>query len=479
MRSLTGLTGALLGLLLLAGGQLMAQDNFAAPPPPANLDQLGKNIQRTMTLLATSTPEHRNKVRILFYGQSVTASKWSYDLADDLRKQYPNADLTIENRAIGGYQAEALIKTADYDLYPFYPDLTIYHCWGGVKTGEQEEIIKRIRQRTTSEVMLWTTHFRFNPSLPKETPIDDPGVIGQTKDDEERCALWRQLAPKYGCEIAEVREQLRTYLKDHNLYPKDTLSDSVHPNALGNFLLRKLIEPSLRYDPKFSQDPWRNLVRAVPESDKRVQHLPNGVLKLSFVGNRIDVIARQTDETKLGTAKVLIDGKAPSQLPELYYHGRPTAAPNVWWPAINCFGHEKPLVAEKWTLKFTECDVDKGVLKFSLSGSVTGPDGEGDASARFVSNSGRVIIEPSAWSVMGALRYSKKPVPEGYVITWETKPLFVDTYQAPATPDKSREYPTTLAQLLSNGTHTVELIPNGDGPVPVQGFKLYRPPLEQ
>ena len=67
----------------------MAQDKFEAPPLPANLDQLGKNLQRTMTLLATSTPEHRNRVRILFYGQSVTAGPWSYAVMEDLKKAYP------------------------------------------------------------------------------------------------------------------------------------------------------------------------------------------------------------------------------------------------------------------------------------------------------------------------------------------------------------------------------------------------------
>lgn len=455
----------------------MAQDKFEAPPPPDNVKELGKQIQRTMTLLATSTPEHRNTVRILFYGQSVTAGKWSYALADDLRKQYPNANLTIENRAIGGYQAETLIKTADYDLYPFYPDLTIYHCWGGVKGGQQEEIIKRLRQRTTSEVLLWTTHFRFDPSLPRETPLDDPKVIGRTQDDEERCALWRQLAPKYGCEIAEVRERLRVYLKAHDLYPKDTLADSVHPNELGHFLIRTLIAPSLRYDPSFSQDPWKHLVTTVPVDDARVTHGPGGALKLSFDGNRVDVIARHTAEAKPGTAKVLLDGQPPSANPDLYYHSRPTAAPNVWWPAINQFGHERPLICEQWTLKFTECDTEKKVLKFTVEGSVTGPDGAGDASQRFVSNSGRVVIEPSAWSVMWALQYSKKPVPEGYVVKWETKPLFVDTYQAPATPDAALEYATNLAMLMSNGPHTIELVPNGDGAVPVEGFRFYTPPV--
>jgi len=476
MRTTLIRTAALLCLLI--GGQLMAQDTFEAPPLPDNLPELGKQIQRTMTLLATSTPEHRRTVRILFYGQSVTAGKWSYALADDLRQQYPNANLTVENRAIGGYGAESLVKTADYDLYPFYPDLTIYHCWGGVKNGQQEEVIKRIRQRTTSEVLLWTTHFRFDPALPKETPLDDPRLIARTQDDEERVALWKELAVKYGCEIAEVRERLRVYLTAHDLYPKDTLADSVHPNALGNFLIRKLIAPSLRYDPSFPQDPWQNLVTTMPVDDARVTHGANGSLKLSFEGNRIDVIADHAGGPRLGTAKVLLDGKAPSENPDLYYHSHPTAAPNVWWPSINQFGHEKPLVCEKWTLKFTECDVEKGVLKFAVEGSVTGPDGEGDASQRFVSNSGRVVIEPSAWSVMGALKYSKKPVPEGYVITWETKPLFVDTYQAPATPDAALEYATNLAMLMSNGPHTIELIPSGDGAVPVEGFRFYTPPLK-
>lgn len=455
----------------------MAEDAFEAPSAPANLGQLGRNIQRTMALLATSTPEHRHRVRILFYGQSVTAGPWSYALAEDLRKQYPNADLQVENRAIGGYGAESLIKTADYDLYPFYPDLLIYHCWGGVKSGEQEEIIKRVRQRTTSEILLWTTHFRFNPALPKETPLDDPGVLGQTQEDEERVALWRQLAPRYGCELAEVREALRVYLKEHHLYPKDTLADSVHPNGLGNFLIRKLIAPSLRYDPRFPQTPWKDLVHETLTADPHVAPGPNGALKLSFDGNRIDVIAKHGEEGARGTARVLLDGKPPSQFPELYYHSRPTAAPHVWWPAINQFGHEQPLLLETWTLTLRECDVEKKVIRFAVSGSSTGPDGEGSADQRFVSTSGRVTIEPAAWSVLGALQYAKKPLPPNYVITWETKPLFVNTYQAPATPDAASEVATTLAQGLRNGPHTLEFLPNGDGPVPVAGFRVYTPPL--
>jgi hypothetical protein len=44
-----------------------------------------------MTLLATSTPAKRNRVRILFYGQSITQQDWSKRVADDLRRRFPHA----------------------------------------------------------------------------------------------------------------------------------------------------------------------------------------------------------------------------------------------------------------------------------------------------------------------------------------------------------------------------------------------------
>ena len=65
------------------------------PPVPtaAYSSQFGMGIQRTMTLLATSTPAHRNTVRVFFYGQSITEQDWSRQVADWLRHKYPNANL--------------------------------------------------------------------------------------------------------------------------------------------------------------------------------------------------------------------------------------------------------------------------------------------------------------------------------------------------------------------------------------------------
>jgi len=88
-----------------------------------------------------------------------------------------------------------------------------------------------------------------------------------------------------------------------------------------------------------------------------------------------------------------------------------------------------------------------------------------------------VVIEPNEWMIIRSLTYRDKPLPEGYEVTWETLPLFVDTWQAPVTEDPAAEYATTLAQGLSNAEHTVTLTPNGDGPIPVAAFRVYRPPL--
>jgi hypothetical protein len=76
-----------------------------------------------------------------------------------------------------------------------------------------------------------------------------------------------------------------------------------------------------------------------------------------------------------------------------------------------------------------------------------------------------------------SLRYRNETLPEGYEVTWRVLPLFTDVYPAPVTDDPAREYATMLAQGLSNAKHTVSLVPNGDGVVPVKAFRVYTPPL--
>jgi hypothetical protein len=144
----------------------------------------GAHIQRTMSLLHASSPEQRNPVNILIYGQSITGQGYVEKALDpELRKLYPHADIRIQNRSIGGYSAPSLVRTAVHDLYPPYADLVVFHVYGGAETGELERIISNIRRYTTSEIMLLTHH------------VTGPD---RDKNDDEASKPIRALASKYG-----------------------------------------------------------------------------------------------------------------------------------------------------------------------------------------------------------------------------------------------------------------------------------------
>ncbi|MEW6491328.1 MAG: SGNH/GDSL hydrolase family protein [Cyanobacteriota bacterium] len=442
------------------------------PPAPAKDDSnFGAKIQRTMTLLATSTPKHRHPVRILFYGQSITKQDWWMDVANDLKKRFPYADLKIENRAIGGFAASTLIHPAEHDLYPFYPDLTIFHVYGSEE--DYESIIANVRRRTTSEIAFHSDHVTW---LPTGTFLDGKDKLNTYQWHDQHSTQWLpKIAEKYGCELIEIREPWKQYLKDNKLKPKDLLSDDIHLNDWGNFLLGSLVKRQLRYNSKFPNTLWKDLVKTYGVG-KEVKW-KNGKLVLEFEGNRVDVIAAKATNGKAHQARILIDGKKPSEFPELYTITRPNNAIGVDWPAIIQVSWEKPLVVEDWTARITESNEDASQFKFEVFGSKTGFDGSGVSDDKFVSNSGRVVIEPSNWWLKNAQEYSGKPTPKGFEIKWQVLPMFVDVYIAPKIEDPAREYVTTLAQDLRNSKHTLEIIPDKNGIVPIQSIRVYRPPL--
>ena len=274
----------------------------------------------------------------------------------------------------------------------------------------------------------------------------------------------------------EKRNHVRILLKKHGLVVKDTLRDTVHPNELGNFLIAELVKPHLRHRPDLPVKQSGNLVQDIPIGDERVKRNQDGSISLTFSGNRIDIIAAPVASG--ASARVSIDGKAPSTFPELYYHARPSPTPVAGRPAFNRIDHQAPLLVETWTARILECDIEADVLRYEISGSKTGFDGIGDHKERFVSNSGRVIIEPRMWMVNWSLRYRKQTLPTDYKVTWETKPLFVDTWEAPREFDPVRESTrtTTLAQGLENREHTLILKPVGEtDSLPVAAFRVFRP----
>ena len=444
---------------------------FPAVAPDPNASRFGAGIQRTMTLLATSTPERRNAVRILFYGQSLTKQEWTRQVADDLRARFPYADITFANRAIGGYSSNILKRTLPHDVFAFYPDLIVFHDFGG--EPDYEHIIAEIRRHTTAEILIQNDR---PDALTVEPPPADAAKLRSYEWMNRHNAEWLpDLAARYGCEIADVRGPFVEYLKAHGLKPADVLSDGTHFNYQGDYLIAELTGRHLRYDPALPRKPWEDLVRTYEIG--RDVHWVNGKLELEFEGNRVDAIAGWADPYYGGEAEVRIDGQRPSERPELYSITRPSDTYGVDWPGINRIGAEKPLQVEDWTLRVLEVNVDESRLRFELTGSRTGPDGGGVSTERFVSKSGRVVIEPEDWTFARSFALVHQPTPPGFEMTWSVLPMFVDVYREQRLEDRTRELPTTLALGLPNTKHKVELIARGPNPPTIRAIRIYRPPI--
>ena len=440
-------------LVLASAARAARGRQYPKPASPKDKSDYGRHIQRTMTLLATSTPHKRNTVKVLFYGQSITVQKWWKDVEKDLRRRFPHADIVCENRALGGFASQLLVRTAEYDLYPFYPDLLIFHVYG--HHVRYEDIIRRTRQRTTAEILIQTDH------VTKAVEARWTKMMNYT--------FLPQYAKKYNCRLSRIRESWKRYLKDNKLKPQQLLRDAVHLNAQGEFLMAELVKQELVYRPELPQDEWRDMVRTyVVGRDVKWQ---GDRLRLEFEGNRVDAIAGKGGKR---SARVLIDGRKPSEFPECYYHARPSGTAGVGWPAIKRISFQKPLVLETWTATFTDFNDAQDEFRFAVAGSKTGPDGNGTGKERFVSESGRVVIDPEDWVFAYCRRVSKNRTPNGFKVRWKVEGPFTDVYTPAQIKDPSREYATTLAQGLENAAHTLELI----GKAPVAALRVYKPPVK-
>lgn len=442
---------------------------------------VGSRIQRTMTLLATSTAERRNPVKILFYGQSIVRQDYARKAIEaDLRKRFLHADLVVENRAIGGYTAPALIRTAEQDLYPFYPDLVVFHVYGGEKGGEFEGILRTIRQRTTAEILTWTHH-------PDRRGIDNPG-------HESACTHRREMAEKYSCEMVDLRETWKAHIRANNQKVDEFLTDVVHLNKHGGKLMGDILVPAFQYHPELPPT-WEGTVREVSMSDALAGKAEGvvlsgdwqvkgrgvagnkGTITVRFKGNRIDLTALPLSG-KLGTARILVDGMAPSAHPKAYAATLPTRSPIDYRPALKQIQLGGDPKVEEWTLTAHDISEEGKQFAFDVAGSVTGPDGSGTHEGTFVSNSKRITLQPRDFSFAEAIRIRKKPLPETFKVTWNVCFMGMDEWKPKPIADAAKVDRYTLIQGIDNAEHMVEIILNGNGPVAIESLTLHRPPLE-
>ena len=465
-----------LGLALTSLSAAAAQPG--AFPPPKSLgpvEKFGDNLQRSMTLMATSTGLKRNTVRILFYGQSITDSDWTRIVSERLRRQYPLVDFVSENRAILGFSAEYLVKTAEADLYPFYPDLVIFHDYGFV--GPFEDIIRRIRERTTADILIATDHVAplLGEKMDEET---DPAKILPPKAGESLHGPWRNrmflpaIAKKYGAELAEVRILWKQYIHDHKLTPSDLLFDDLHLNAHGNYLMAEIISSHLRHRPDLLADSGDDRVKTYtvgPEGDLLWK---DGKLVLPFEGNKVDLICKDGSGSP---ASIRIDGKKPSEFPELYSATRSQMIGFRTVPVLMGVQNVNTRIVETWNMTITDIADEGKRFRFKVKGSVTGDDGEGESGKSFVSKSGRVAIGPDDFLMRTAAVWSRDRNGQAVELQWKVVPLFADAFVVPAAKNPFGDTVVIAAQGLPNAKHTLEI--TGSPDTPLAAIRVYRPPL--
>jgi hypothetical protein len=266
--------------------------------------------------------------------------------------------------------------------------------------------------------------------------------------------------------VIEQRRLWKEYLRAHHLAPAALLRDAVHLNTHGEFLMAELAKAYLVRDPAHDgMIPGSGTIDDLPLDWK------DGKARVEWTGNRVDLAPGAAWDRAL---RVLIDGRPPSAWPELFAVTRTSAVPHTDWPAIKRVEAEAPWIEETWTARVTDITPDGKSFRFSVEGSVTGPDGEGKSGERFVSRSRRVAIDPGVWTMEYAFKVSQQPV-EAFEVTWLVVPLFQDRIApAPAGGADGR-----LAWGLPAGRHVLELEAEAGSTVLPRAVRVHAPPLRR
>ena len=440
----------------------------------------GAGVSRTLNLLQSSTPQRRHRVRILYYGQSITRdgfnapNEWFRNVTKWLQEKYPNADIETQMLAVGGFDAKAMQGPSRMDLPAFYPDLILWQNYG--QYPDMDETLTWWRTHTTAEIGIHNWHCGGSEKQ-----------LNSNKRIERMAYIYiPDLAGRFGAELIDLRTPWRKRRNERNTPQKQLTNDEVHLGPVGSQWYAEFNEDHLTYDPKVQVDPLNTVRTFVVGKDVEWN---SKTLKLSFQGNRIEVLAQAASTSAAAMADVRIDGKRPSAFANAYVFSRPNADIDHDWPwqtsAPAAIDIATTPLLEDWTLTIHSIVYPKKrfnvACTFSVSGSLSHEDGNGSCEKDFVSKSGRVVIPSSAWTHLWDAKNvnSKKTLVVGDKFRWKVMPLHSDTYPTATkvTTDPTREHWTLLASGLPNGNHTLELTTTGSIQPRITEIRVYRPPL--
>ncbi len=443
-----------------------------------------QKIARTLEIIRTSTSTNHKVLKVLFYGQSITRSGWHNAVVAHWHEKYPNTVFVVENRAIGGFASQYLVRTTEQDIAAFYPDLIIFHVYGDHHAYER--ILRLFRSLTAADVILQTDHGEVLPDPPCAEGLQlsqhrMPGCAGvlwvhqRLWHDEMSYHKIPAFANKYGMAFEPQREWWRDYLLQKHVDPHSMLmTDGLHPNEKGNELIAEFFN---RYLDNLVEH-WKG------QTEQNVVSIPTDAAKQSdgmetvkFDGSRLELLS---SEPLAVWPSVKIDERSPKDIDGCYQVTRSSPLTSVPdWPAVRRITLLHDHTAADWTATITNISKDQKSVDFTVSASATGDEGSGDSSRKYVSKSGQLSIDGDDWMFERGYALKHIPLQVPAEVHWSVqyvcggKPEVIDRGNG------MTEYRYVLGAGLSNGRHTAELLSPPNDLADAVEFRAYKPRLRE
>jgi hypothetical protein len=423
-------------------------------------------------------------LKVLLYGQSITRSGWDKAVVAHWREKYPNTVFVVENRALGGFASQVLVRTTEQDIAAFYPDLIIFHVYGDHRA--YEKILRMFRSKTAADVILQTDHGEVLPDPAcaeglQLSPHSKPGCAGvlwvhqRLWHDEMSYHKIPAFAKKYGMAVEPQRVWWRDYLLQKQVDPQSMLmNDGLHPNEKGNELIAGFLS---RYFDNLV-DHWngqtaQNVFSIPTDAAKHA----DGMETVPFNGSRIEMLANQPLAV---WPSVTIDERSPRDIDGCYQVTRSSPLKSVPdWPALRRITLLHDHTAEDWTATITNITPDQKLVDFTVRASATGDEGNSNSSRKYVSKSGHLSIDGDDWMFKWGYDLKHIPLQVPAEVRWSVQYICSGKPEVIDRGDGMTEYRYVLGAGLSNGKHTAKLLfPPNDLADAVE-FRAYKPPLQE
>ena len=441
-----------------------------------------QKIARTLEIIRTSTPTNHKVLKVLFYGQSITRAGWHNAVVAHWHEKYPNTVFVVQNRALGGFASQVLVRTTEQDIAAFYPDLIIFHVYGDHRAYER--ILRMFRSLTAADVILQTDHGEVLPDPPCAEGLQlswhpNPGCAGflwvhqRLWHDEMSYHKIPAFGNKYGMAVEPQHIWWRDYLLQHQLDPQSLImSDGLHPNEKGNQLIAEFFN-------KFFDDlveHWNG------QTERNVITIPvdavgqsKGTETVQFNGSRLELLSSQP---LAAWPLVKIDGGSPEEIDGCYHVTRASPLISVSdWPAVRRITLSHDHTAEDWTATITNISPDQKLVDFTVRASATGEEGRGSSSATFVSRSGHLRIEGDDWMFGRGYELKRVPLQVPAEVHWSVEYACGGKPELTDRGNGAMEYRYVLGTGLSNGKHAVELSSPPNDLKDAVEFRAYKPAL--